>query len=60
MKVQKKIWVALFCFAISSAVIVTACKKEDSAASVPPGTQKISLYLNDGPLPNISKVLIDI
>ncbi|HYM93416.1 MAG TPA: DUF4382 domain-containing protein [Chitinophagaceae bacterium] len=49
---------------ILSGTLLTAilsCKKETSTSTViPPGKQSVAVYLNDDPVPNLFKVLIDI
>ncbi|MBS1947924.1 MAG: DUF4382 domain-containing protein [Bacteroidetes bacterium] len=39
---------------------VTACKKQSSPGIAPESKQNVAVYLNDGPIPNLLKVLIDI
>ncbi len=43
------------------ALAVVSCKKETSTStSVPAGKQSVAVYLNDDPVPNLLKVLVDI
>ncbi|GAC1603027.1 MAG: hypothetical protein NVS3B8_14250 [Chitinophagaceae bacterium] len=63
MKLQRKTWLGLFSLVLLSSAIITACKKDNSASIVttaPAGKQMVAVYLNDDPVPNISKVLVDI
>ncbi len=52
----------LFCIALLSAAIVTACNKENSnsSATIPAGQQKVMVSLNDDPVPNVTSVIVDI
>jgi Domain of unknown function (DUF4382) len=47
---------------VMSLVIVTACNKEssNSSSTIPAGQQKVSVSLNDGPIPNLTSVIVDI
>lgn len=58
MKFNKKLLRTLGLVSFLSAVLITACKKDDSAA-MPATSQRLSLYLTDDPSPYDS-VLIDI
>lgn len=63
MKLQKKMWLGLFSLVLLASVIITACKKDNSSSAtttVPAGKQKVAVYLNDDPVPNLTKVLIDV
>ena len=53
------VWVSLF---VISLAIITACNKEssNSSGSVPAGKQKVSVSLNDGPIANLTSVVVDI
>jgi hypothetical protein len=53
------VWVSLFAISVA---IITACNKEssNSSGSVPAGKQKVSVSLNDGPVANLSSVVVDI
>jgi Domain of unknown function (DUF4382) len=42
-----------------TAIFIMSCQKDNSASSIPPGKQKLSLYLSDDPA-LFDKVLIDI
>ncbi|HEY4154815.1 MAG TPA: DUF4382 domain-containing protein [Puia sp.] len=60
---MKKICAGVFSTAVATAVLVTACKKDNSGSShnnTPPGEQTVSVYLNDDPAPDLSSVLIDV
>ena len=52
-------WVSLI---VISFAIITACNKESSNSSgnVPAGKQKVSVSLNDGPVANLTSVVVDI
>lgn len=57
---SRKIFSVLLATSVFAVVFVLSCKKDDSASSsVPPGQQKVSLYLSDDPA-LFDKVLIDI
>lgn len=45
-----------------SLVLIMSCKKENSSSSavIPAGHQKVSVTLNDGPVANLSSVIVDI
>ena len=58
MKFNKKLLRTFSLIAFLSAVLITACKKENSS-SMPAGSQRLSLYLTDDPSPYDS-VFIDI
>jgi hypothetical protein len=47
---------------VISLLIVTACSKESSNSStaIPAGQQKVSVTLNDDPVPNLTSVVVDI
>ncbi len=47
---------------VISLVLVTACNKENSNSSgaIPSGKQKVSVTLNDGPVLNLTSVIVDI
>ena len=62
MKQLKKYLLGIVSLGILSLVILTACKKENSASTgiTTAGKQKVAIYLNDDPVPNLTKVLIDI
>jgi hypothetical protein len=53
------VWVSL---TVISMTIITACNKEgsNSSGSVPAGKQKVSVSLNDGPVANLTSVVVDI
>ena len=53
------VWVSLI---VISLAIITACNKESSNSSgnVPSGKQKVSVSLNDGPVANLTSVVVDI
>ena len=62
MKLTRNLWLG-FCFcALISAGIFTACNKESSGSSgsIPPGQQKVTVYLNDDPVPNLTSVIVDV
>ncbi len=47
---------------VISWVLITACNKENSksSSSIPSGQQKVSVTLNDGPMLNLTSVIVDI
>jgi hypothetical protein len=49
-------------FIVISLVLITACNKEgsNSSGSIPAGQQKVSVSLNDDPIPNLTSVVVDI
>src|SRR5664279_4978307 len=53
------VWVSFIAIFL---VIITACNKEgsNSTGSVPAGMQKVSVSLNDGPIANLTSVVVDI
>ena len=58
MKLKRKAIVGVLCLFVLSAAVFTACKKENSGpetAPAPPGKQKVSIYLNDDPVPILVK-----
>lgn len=59
MKTKKfKVAIAL---SVLIALAVVSCKKETSTSTtVPAGKQSVAVYLNDDPVPNLLKVLVDI
>ncbi|MFI5192857.1 MAG: DUF4382 domain-containing protein [Chitinophagales bacterium] len=62
MKLKRSIWLGLLSISLISACIITACNKESSNSSgtTPPGMQKVTVSLNDDPVPNLTSVIIDI
>ena len=60
MKTSKKLVILLLIVTAIAGMI--SCNKEKSVTSntVPPGKQSILVYLNDDPVPNLLKVLVDI
>jgi hypothetical protein len=61
MKIKRKLIVGLFLVATLIVAGIYACRKESSNADyVPAGKQRVMVYLNDDPIPNLYKVLIDI
>jgi len=52
----------ILCLAILLTGIITACNKENSNSSgtIPAGQQKVQVSLNDGPVPNLTSVIVDI
>jgi hypothetical protein len=62
MKLKGNFLLALFYFSLITACIITACNKENSNSSgtTPPGMQKVTVSLNDDPIPNLTSVIIDL
>jgi Domain of unknown function (DUF4382) len=60
-RIRNTVFVCLSVIVISL-VFITACNKENSNSSavIPSGQQKVSVTLNDGPVPNLSSVIVDI
>ncbi len=60
-RTRNTVFVCLSVIVISLAFI-TACNKENSnsSSSIPPGHQKVSVTLNDGPVLNLTSVIVDI
>ena len=60
-RTSKTVFVCLSVIVISL-VFITACNKENSnsSAAIPSGHQKVSVTLNDGPVPNLTSVIVDI
>ena len=57
----QKIVIAMLFVVTAGIVILTGCKKETSSVSQnQAGKQKVMIYLNDDPVPNLTKVLVDI
>jgi hypothetical protein len=59
MKASRKIYSVLFVACAFAALFVLSCTKDNSSSSVPPGQQRVSLYLSDDP-GLFDQVLIDI
>lgn len=59
MKTSRKIFSVLAVASVVSATFILSCTKDNSSSAVPPGQQRISLYLADDPA-LFDKVLIDI
>lgn len=61
MKTNKKILFTLLLLSAAMAASIISCQKETSSTNTAPaGKQSISVYLNDDPVPNLLKVLVDI
>ena len=62
MKLRRNLWLALVSTTLASVFIIIACNKENSSSvrTTPAGMQKVSVSLNDDPIPNVISVLIDI
>ena len=62
MKLTRNAVLGLTSIALLSVFVFIACNKESSASSgtVPPGQQKVTVYLNDDPVPNLTSVILDI
>jgi Domain of unknown function (DUF4382) len=62
MKLTRNTVLGLTSIALLSVFIFIACNKESSASSgtIPPGQQKVTVYLNDDPVPNLTSVILDI
>jgi hypothetical protein len=60
-RTRNTVFVCLSLIAISL-LIITACNKDNSNSSgtIPAGKQKVSVSLNDGPIPNLTSVVVDI
>ncbi len=61
MKTQKRS-VILILFVIGIFVLIASCNKENSSTQItaPAGKQSILVYMNDDPIPNLLKVLVEI
>jgi len=60
MKASRKIFSVLVAASVFAAIFILSCTKDNSSSSsVPPGQQRVSLYLSDDPA-LFDKVLIDI
>jgi hypothetical protein len=62
MSVRKNMWLGIFSIILASVFILNACNKQNSSSTgaAPAGMQKVSISLNDDPVPNLISVLIDI
>jgi major membrane immunogen (membrane-anchored lipoprotein) len=62
MKLKRNFFLRLLCIAMLSVALVTSCNKENSnsAGSIPAGEQKVTVSLNDDPVPNLTSVVVDI
>jgi len=62
MRLKRNIWLGFLGLALTSAAIITACNKETSAGSgsTPAGMQKVTVSLNDDPIPGLTSVIVDI
>ena len=61
MKTQKKLSLALFLITVAVITSLISCQKETSSTNTAmAGKQSIMVYLNDDPVPNLLKVLVDI
>jgi hypothetical protein len=60
MKLNGNYWLALLSFSLITACIITACNKENSNSATPPGMQKVTVSMNDDPIPNLTSVTIDL
>jgi hypothetical protein len=62
MKINGKIGMGLVCLSLIVLAFFSACNKESSNGSVtvPEGMQKVTVSLNDDPLPNLASVIVDI
>ncbi|MBS1947925.1 MAG: DUF4382 domain-containing protein [Bacteroidetes bacterium] len=57
----KEIKIAMMIIAVATVATSLSCKKEASASTtMPAGKQSVAIYLNDDPVPNLFKVLVDI
>ncbi|HXB45829.1 MAG TPA: DUF4382 domain-containing protein [Puia sp.] len=62
MKIKRNIFFGFVSMCLIAACVITACNKESSHGSTttPPGMQKVTVSLNDGPLDSITSVVVDI
>ena len=62
MKLKRNFLLRLLCMALIPAGFFLACNKENSnsSGSIPAGQQKVTVTLNDGPVTNLTSVILDI
>jgi len=62
MKLKGKHFLGFLALATLSTGLFLACNKETSPSSgnVPAGKQQVTVYLNDGPVPNLTSVILDL
>ncbi len=60
MKTKAKVLMAMLVIILISTGIISCQKETSSSNIVPAGKQSVQVYLNDDPVPNLLKVLVDI
>ena len=60
MKTERKILAATLIGVLITAGIISCQKETSSSNTIPAGKQSVQVYLNDDPVPNLLKVLVDI
>ena len=60
MKTKSNVLLATLAGALITAGIISCQKETSSSNTVPAGKQHVQVYLNDDPVPNLLKVLVDI